>query len=93
VGDVSWAVPTGQVVTACMALGTPGHSWQIVAQGRMGIGHKGMIFAAKVMALTALEFMHSPGLIHQAQAEFKKRRLVSKYVSPIPDGLKPPLNI
>jgi aminobenzoyl-glutamate utilization protein B len=93
VGDVSWAVPTGQVVTACMALGTPGHSWQIVAQGRMGIGHKGMIFAAKVMALTALEFMYSPELIHQAQAEFKKRRLASKYVSPIPDGLKPPLNI
>lgn len=93
VGDVSWAVPTGQVVTACMALGTPGHSWQIVAQGRMGIGHKGMIFAAKVMALTALEFMYSPELIRQAQAEFKKRRLASKYVSPIPDGLKPPLNI
>jgi aminobenzoyl-glutamate utilization protein B len=90
VGDVSWVVPTGQVVTACMALGTPGHSWQTVAQGRMGIGHKGMLTAAGVMALSALEFMRSPELVSQAQAEFKKLRLASEYVSPIPDGLKPP---
>jgi aminobenzoyl-glutamate utilization protein B len=92
VGDVSWVVPTGQVVTACMALGTPGHSWQIVAQGRMGIGHTGMLYAAKVMALAALEFMHNPELIRQAQDEFNKSRRASNYISPIPDGLKPPLN-
>jgi len=93
VGDVSWAAPTGQIVTACMALGTPGHSWQIVAQGRMGIGHKGMLYAAKVMAVGAAEFMQSPGLVGEARDEFKKRRAASDYISPIPDGLKPPLNI
>jgi aminobenzoyl-glutamate utilization protein B len=93
VGDVSWVVPTGQVVTACMALGTPGHSWQIVAQGRMGIGHTGMLYAAKVMALAAVEFMQNPELICQARDEFNKSRRASNYISPIPDGLKPPLNI
>lgn len=93
VGDVSWVVPTGQVVTACMALGTPGHSWQTVAQGRMGIGHKGMLYAAKVMALSAVEFMQNPELIRKARDEFKKRRAAANYVSPIPDGLKPPLHI
>jgi len=92
VGDVSWVVPTGQIVTACMALGTPGHSWQIVAQGKMGIGHKGMCYAAKVMALAAVEFMQSPELVRTAQDEFKKRRAASNYISPIPDGLKPPIN-
>ncbi len=92
VGDVSWVVPTGQVATACMALGTPIHSWQIVAQGRMGIGHKGMLTAGKTMALGAMEFMQNPELIRQAQEEFKKRRLASPYVSPIPEGLKPPLD-
>jgi aminobenzoyl-glutamate utilization protein B len=92
VGDVSWAVPTGQVVTACMALGTPGHSWQIVAQGRMGIGHKGMLLAAKIMALSAFDFIRNPELVHKAREEFKKLRLASAYISPIPDGLKPPLN-
>ena len=59
----------------------------------MGIGHKGMLTAANVMALSALEFMQDPELVRQAQDEFKKRRLASKYVSPIPDGLKPPLDI
>jgi len=93
VGDVSWAVPTGQIGTACMAIGTPGHSWQTVAQGRMGIGHKGMLYAAKVLALGAAEFMKDPELASKAQDEFKKRRADSDYVSPIPDGLKPPLNI
>jgi aminobenzoyl-glutamate utilization protein B len=93
VGDVSWVTPTGQITTACMALGTPGHSWQIVAQGRMGIGHKGMLCAAKVMALAGVEFMQSPELIRKAQDEYKKRRAAADYVSPIPDGLKPPLDI
>ena len=92
VGDVSWVVPTGQFVTACQALGTPGHSWQTVAQGRMGIGHKGMIYAAKVMALGALEFMQNPELVHTARDEFKKLLLESNYTSPIPDGLKPPID-
>jgi aminobenzoyl-glutamate utilization protein B len=92
VGDVSWVVPTGQVVTACMALGTPGHSWQIVAQGRMGIGHKGMLYAAKVMAASAMEFMQNPELIRKARAEFDARYAASNYISPIPEGLKPPLD-
>jgi aminobenzoyl-glutamate utilization protein B len=93
VGDVSWVAPTGQIVTACMALGTPGHSWQIVAQGRTGIGYKGMLYAAKVMALSAIEFMQNPEFICKARDEFKIRRAASNYISPIPDGLKPPLNV
>ncbi len=93
VGDVSWATPTGQITTACSVLGTPGHSWQIVAQGRMGIGHTGMLYAAKVMALAAAQFMQSPELVRKAKEEYKVRRAASNYISPIPDGLKPPLNI
>jgi aminobenzoyl-glutamate utilization protein B len=92
VGDVSWEVPTGQIVTACKALGTPDHSWQIVAQARMGIGHKGMLYAAKVMAVAAVEFMQDPGLVVKAQAEFNRLRAAANYISPIPDGLKPPIN-
>ncbi len=93
VGDVSWVTPTGQITTACSALGTPGHSWQIVAQGRMGIGHKGMLYAAKVMALAAAEFMQRPELVQKARDEFKRRRAATHYKSPIPDGARPPLDI
>src|SRR5678815_4319172 len=36
VGDVSWVVPTVQARVATVAIGTPGHSWQITAQGKSG---------------------------------------------------------
>ncbi len=91
VGDVSWVAPTGQITTTCSALGTPGHSWQIVAQGRMGIGHKGMLYAAKVMALAARDFMTNPELVRTAKDEFRRRRSAIDYTSPIPDSVKPPL--
>ena len=92
VGDVSWVAPTGQILTACWALGTPGHSWQIVAQGKMGIGQRGMLYAGKVMGTAALEFMKNDVLRQKAVNEFKSKRAAAKYISPIPDGTKPPLN-
>jgi aminobenzoyl-glutamate utilization protein B len=91
VGDVSWVTPTGQIMTACQAFGTPGHSWQAVAQGGMSIGHKGMLYAAKVLGLSAIEFMGDPELLDNARAEFAERREGTPYVSPIPDGAKPPI--
>ena len=93
VGDVSWVVPTGQIFTTCWTLGSPGHSWQIVAQGKMGIGQRGMLYAGKVMALSALEFMQNDQLREEAKAEFREKRAAAKYISPIPAGIKPPLQI
>lgn len=40
VGDISWAVPTVQARVATHAIGTPGHSWQITAQGTMPAAHR-----------------------------------------------------
>jgi aminobenzoyl-glutamate utilization protein B len=93
VGDVSWVAPTGQIFTTCWTLGSPGHSWQIVAQGKMGIGQRGMLYAGKVMALSALEFMQNQKIRKQAVEEFKEKRAAASYVSPIPPGTKPPLNV
>ncbi len=46
------------------------HSWQAVAQGKSSIAHKGMLYAAKIMALTALDFLQNPGkLANQARKE------------------------
>ncbi len=89
VGDVSWVTPTGQIEATCHALKTPGHSWQVVAQSGMGIGHKGMLFAAKVLALTALEFMAKPERLRAARKEFEQKIKVTPYICPIPDGVKP----
>nr|WP_084790201.1 amidohydrolase [Candidatus Sodalis sp. SoCistrobi] len=41
VGTVSWVVPTVQLRGATYAIGTPGHSWQLVAQGKLPAAHKG----------------------------------------------------
>jgi len=59
----------------------------------MGIGQRGMLYAGKVMAASALEFMQNEQIREKAKDEFKQKRAAAKYVSPIPPGTKPPLNI
>ncbi|MDP3058734.1 MAG: M20 family metallopeptidase [bacterium] len=92
VGDVSWVVPTAQFTTACSVLGTPGHSWQYAAASGMSIGHKGMIIAAKVLALTGLRFMTDSQLVEKAKEDFKCSTTGKEYVSPLPKGHLPPLH-
>jgi aminobenzoyl-glutamate utilization protein B len=74
VGDVSWAVPTVGLSTATWVPSTAAHSWQAVAAGGMSIGRKGMILAAKTLALTASELFESPETIRKATEEFEKAR-------------------
>ncbi|HHW26589.1 MAG TPA: amidohydrolase [Firmicutes bacterium] len=89
VGDVSWCCPTAQFTTACNALGTPGHSWQYTAQAGMGIGHAGMIAAAKVMAEAGFEILTSPDIIAKAKEEFLARTGGKKYKCAMPPDHKP----
>jgi len=89
VGDVSWVVPTGQVITACYTLGTPGHSWQMVAQGKAGFAHKGMLTAAKVLAMTALDILINPKIAYKAKEELEEKLDGEVYICPIPTEVKP----
>jgi aminobenzoyl-glutamate utilization protein B len=73
-GDVSWRIPTVQLTAATWVPGTPAHSWQAVAAGGTSIGVKGMLVAAKSMALTAVDLFSDPSHLQQARAEFDKRR-------------------
>ncbi len=91
VGDVSWVVPTVQARVATVAIGTPGHSWQITAQGKSGQAKKGMVNAAKVMAGLAVDALGDPSLIAHAKADLKARTEVMPYVCPLPADVKPPL--
>jgi aminobenzoyl-glutamate utilization protein B len=93
VGDVSWTVPTVGLSTATWVPGTPAHSWQAVAAGGMSIGRKGMVIAAKTLALTATDLFENPQLIKDAKAEFEKARGVKefKYQSMVGDR-KPALD-
>lgn len=73
-GDVSWNAPTAAIRTATWVPGTPPHSWQAVAAGGTSIGFKGMMVAAKTIALTAIDIYKSPKLLNEVRAEFNKRR-------------------
>lgn len=92
VGDISWLVPTVGLGTATSVPGTPGHSWQNVACNGMSIGFKGMVNAAKTMAMTGVDLFMNPSLITQAKAEFEtKRGKDFKYESLVGDR-EPPLD-
>lgn len=92
VGDISWLVPTVALGTATAVPGTPGHSWQNVACSGMSIGFKGMINAAKVMAMTGVDLFMNPALLVKAKEEFEaKRGKDFKYESLVGDR-EPPLD-
>lgn len=89
VGDASWNMPTGQVITACFAKDTPGHSWQLVAQGKMPLCHKAFLHAGKVLAMAARELLENPPLLEKAKAEFQERTGGKAYHCQIPADVKP----
>lgn len=74
VGDVSWTVPTVGFSTATWVPGTPAHSWQAVAAGGTSIGDKGMLLAARLLAVTAVDLIANPELRAAARDEFEGRR-------------------
>ena len=91
VGDVSQITPTGQVNTCCKPLGIAQHSWQNTGASGSGIGFKGMMLAAKVLALTALDLMRKKDVLEAAQNEFKSvTGGKEKYKTALPEGAAVP---
>jgi aminobenzoyl-glutamate utilization protein B len=94
VGDVSWVVPTVQAHAPTVAIGTPFHTWQVVAQGKMPAAHKAMVQVAKAMAATGAAVLTDPALMAAAKADFQKRVAADGgYTSPVPAEVKPPLTM
>ena len=89
VGDVSWLVPTVHLNIPTFAAGTALHSWQAVAQGKSSIAHKGMLYAARIMALTAIDFLQKPELVNKAREELTKTLNGETFPNPLPKDLKP----
>ncbi len=73
VGDVSWVVPTAGLTTATWVPGTAAHSWQAVAAGGTSIGSKGMMLAAKSLALSMIDVYSNPAIVDVAWKEFKAK--------------------
>ncbi len=70
VGDVSWLTPTAQFSAVTWPAGIPGHSWQTVSAGKTPMAHKGMLYAAKVLAGAAADLMSHQDILAEAQKEF-----------------------
>ena len=86
--DVSWNCPTLQFHIATWVTGTPGHSWQAVAQGKRHFAHEAVLYAGKVLASTAIRLMTDPERLAKARAEYLEK-IGDGYVCPLPEDLMP----
>lgn len=89
VGDVSWNVANINLGVTVAPKDTPWHSWAVVACGGMSIGHKGMIYATKAMAMTMVDLFEDPKKVEAVKAEFKERKGDYQYKALIPEGPPP----
>ena len=78
VGDVSWVVPTAQFRAPTWPVGTPAHSWQAVAAGG-DFGRQAAVYAARVIATTAIDLLADPETLAAAREEFEERRGEREY--------------
>jgi aminobenzoyl-glutamate utilization protein B len=89
VGDVSWNAPTLHVSVVTAPRGVPWHAWPVVAAGGMSIGHKGMVLAAKTLAVTMVDLLDDPAALAAVRAEFAAKTKGFVYQPFIPDGPPP----
>ncbi len=92
VAEVSWITPTVEFSTAAFVVAMPGHSWQHTAVSGTSIAHKSTVFAAMVMASTALDLLTDPEILNDVHRDWKARLAGRSYTSPLPPDLNPPLD-
>ena len=79
VGDVSQVVPTIRMSATVAASGGPWHSWAVVACTGMSIGHKGLIYASKALAMTMADLYTNPKLVEEVKKDFKENKTNPTY--------------
>lgn len=85
-------VPTGGMSAATWVPGTSAHSWQAIASGGTSIGEKGMIVAAKTLAMMAIDLFTRPELVAAAKAEHAERIPEGWVYEPLLGDRDPPLD-
>jgi aminobenzoyl-glutamate utilization protein B len=88
VGDMSWVVPTLHL-SVVTAPNVPWHAWPVVAASGMSIGHTGMLYAAKTLALTMVDLYEEPRLRQAVRAEFEADTKGFTYKAYVRDGPPP----
>jgi aminobenzoyl-glutamate utilization protein B len=90
--DVSWVVPTAQMMAATYVPGVTSQTWQATACTGSAIGRKGMLVAARTLALAGIELFEDPGQVQAARAAFNRRRAGRSWMTRIAADAKPPVH-
>lgn len=94
IGDISWVLPTVYLRYPSNIPNLPGHNWTDAVAMATPLAHKGATAGAKVQAMTALDFLLTPGLVEKAWEYFRDVQTKDvKYVSLIPDGVPPAVEL
>jgi aminobenzoyl-glutamate utilization protein B len=83
IGDVSWNVPTVTLNYPANIPGLPGHHWANAVSMATPIAHKGVTAGAKVVAMTALDFLARPELVQQAWDYFRNVQTKTQTYTPL----------
>jgi len=86
VGDVSQVVPVISLSATAAAKGGPWHSWAVVACTGMSIGHKGLVYASKALAMTMFDLYENPNLLESVKKDFLDNKGDKVYDPRIPSG-------
>ena len=73
-GNVSQILPAIHPYIGISAEGTPGHSTAFRDAAATPAAHENALFAAKALALVAIDALADPALLERARAEFAERR-------------------
>lgn len=90
VGDVQHVSPGVFFYTACRNANCVGHSWQATACSGHSIGLKGMLYAAKIMAIFGSRVMTDPELLQAAKQEFAEKSAKQPYECLFPEDFRIP---
>src|SRR5881628_2162111 len=86
IGDIAWNVPTVTLNYPSNMQAGPGHNWANAISMATPIAHKGVQSGAKVVALTAIDFLMKPELVTQAWDYFNnvqtKNRKYTPFIRP-----------
>ena len=70
IGDISWNIPTVQLLYPANVPGTKGHHWADAIAMATPIAHKGSLAGAKAAALTLIDLFTNPKLVAAAKDYF-----------------------
>ncbi|GAB4031610.1 M20 family metallopeptidase [Spirosoma jeollabukense] len=83
ISDISWVVPTVVLLYPSNIPGLPGHHWSDAISMATPIAHKGVVAGAKVEAMTLLDMLLKPEIIHEAKAYFNDEQTKDTKYTPL----------